>query len=85
MKDVGLNFTYKQLKEQRPKPVKQLARKKVDGRMVNAKDEEGHVIYRLKEDRTIDNVWRIPTDLSQPTERSAWATRRKSQKRYWAV
>ena len=60
VKDVEADFTYKQIKEMRDKPVKQLARKKVGGRMVNAKDAEGHVIYRLKEDRTIDNVWRIP-------------------------
>ena len=60
VKDVAENFTYKQIKEMREKPVRQLARKKVAGRMVNVKDEEGHVVYRLKEDRTIDNVWRIP-------------------------
>jgi site-specific DNA-methyltransferase (adenine-specific) len=61
VKDVTQPFTFKQLKEIRDKPTMQLARKKVDGRMVNAKDDEGHVIYRLKEDRTIDNVWRIST------------------------
>jgi DNA modification methylase len=61
VKDVSQPFTFKQLKEAREKPTMQLARKKVDGRIVNAKDEDGHVIYRLKEDRTIDNVWRIST------------------------
>ena len=68
VKDVGADFTYKQLKELRDKPVRQLARKKVDGRMVNAKDDEGHVIYRMKDDRTIDNVWRIP--CLQPADRT---------------
>ncbi|QQR39914.1 DNA methyltransferase [Devosia rhizoryzae] len=61
VKDVTEPFVFKQLKEMRDKPTMQLARKKVDGRIVNAKDEDGHVIYRLKEDRTIDNVWRIST------------------------
>jgi DNA modification methylase len=68
VKDASADFTYRQLKEPRPVPVKQLARKKVDGRMVNAKDEDGHVIYRLKEDRTIDNVWRIP--CIQPADKT---------------
>jgi site-specific DNA-methyltransferase (adenine-specific) len=58
-KDVK-NFTFHQLKEKRDKPVRQLARKKVDGRMVNVKGEDGHCIYREKDDRTVDNVWRIP-------------------------
>ena len=52
VKDVDNDFTFHQLKEKRENPVMQLARKKVNGRMVNAKDEEGHVIYRVKEDRT---------------------------------
>ena len=59
-KDRHTDFTYKQLKEMRDEPVRQLMRKKVDGRIVNAKDKDGHVMYRVKEDRTIDNVWRIP-------------------------
>jgi site-specific DNA-methyltransferase (adenine-specific) len=68
VKDVEAKFTYRQLKEMRPTPVKQLARKKVDGRMVNVKGEDGHVVYRMKEDRTIDNVWRIP--CIQPADRT---------------
>lgn len=65
-KDSG--FPYKQLSEMREAPVRQLARKKVDGRMVNARDAEGKLIYRLKEDRTLDNVWRIP--CLQPADRT---------------
>ncbi len=77
VKDVGANFTYKQLKEMREKPVKQLARKKVDGRMVNAKDSEGHVIYRLKADRTLDNVWRIPCiQPADKTQRMGYPTQK---------
>ena len=77
VKNIEADFTYKQLKEQRDKPVKQLARKKVDGRMVNAKDDEGHVIYRLKEDRTIDNVWRIPCiQPADKTQRMGYPTQK---------
>lgn len=60
VKDVNSSFTFKQLKEKRDEPVKQLMRKKVNGKMVNVKNDAGHVIYQIKEDRTIDNVWRIP-------------------------
>ena len=67
-KDVNSKFYFKQLKEKRDKPVRQLKRKKVAGKMVNAKDEEGHVIYQIKEDRAIDNVWRIP--CIQPADKT---------------
>ena len=77
VKDRNANFTYKQLKEMRDKPVKQLRRKKVDGRMVNVKDAEGHVVYQLKEDRTIDNVWRIPCiQPADQTQRMGYPTQK---------
>jgi len=77
VKDVSQAFTFKQLKEKRDKPVQQLARKKVDGRMVNARDEEGNVIYRVKDDRTIDNVWRIPTiQPADTTQRMGYPTQK---------
>jgi len=60
VKDVDSDFTFHQLKEMRDTPVRQLVRKKVDGRMVNVKGPDGKCIYRMKEDRTLDNVWRIP-------------------------
>ncbi len=76
VKDVNSDFTFNQLKEKRDKPVKQLLRKKVNGKMVNVKDKNGHVVYRLKDDRTIDNVWRIaclqpasPEKLGYPTQK----------------
>lgn len=68
VKDVDQPFIFKQLKEMRDKPVRQLARKKVAGVMVNARDEDGNIIYRDKADRTIDNVWRIST--IQPADRT---------------
>lgn len=46
--------------EQREKAVKQLVRRKVDGKMVNARDEEGNVIYQESTERILDSVWRIP-------------------------
>lgn len=75
-KDVDESFTFHQLKEKREKPIKQLARKKVDGRMVNAKDAKGHVIYRIKDDRTIDNVWRIPCLQPAARERLDYPTQK---------
>ena len=36
--------------------------------MVNVKGDDGHVVYRLKEDRTLDNVWRIP--CIQPADKT---------------
>lgn len=62
--------TFHQLKEPRDKPVKQLVRKKVDGRMVNARDEHGKVMYREVVDRTVDDVWRIP--MLQPADKTEY-------------
>jgi len=76
VKDVKSDFTYHQLKEMRDEPVKQLLRKKVNGRMVNVKDEDGHVLYRTKEDRTIDNVWRIPCLQPAAQERTGYQTQK---------
>lgn len=76
VKDVENDFYFRQLKELRETPVRQLARKKVNGRMVNAKDDEGHVIYRLKTDRTIDNVWRIPCLQPAARERLGYPTQK---------
>jgi len=76
VKDVDCEFTFYQLKEQRDKPVKQLARKKLNGRMVNVKDENGHCVYRIKTDRTIDNVWRIPCLQPAASERLGYPTQK---------
>lgn len=53
-------YKYFALKEERHEPVKQLVRKKVNGKMINARDENGNVLYREATDRTLDNIWRIP-------------------------
>ena len=62
------HYKHFELKEARDKPVRQLVRRKVNGRMVNARDENGNVQYREAIDKTIDNVWRIP--CLQPADRS---------------
>lgn len=58
--------TFNQQKEAREKAVTQLVRKKVGGKMVNARDEAGNVLYREATERTVDNVWRIP--MLQPAD-----------------
>ncbi len=60
VKDTEEDFTFHQQSEKRDEPFKQLMRKKVGGKMINARDEHGKLMYQLKEDRTIDNVFRIP-------------------------
>ncbi|ATS18281.1 site-specific DNA-methyltransferase [Parathermosynechococcus lividus PCC 6715] len=54
--------------EKRDKPVTQLVRKKVDGRMVNARDQDGNVLYQQRDERTVDDIWRIP--MIQPADKS---------------
>ena len=69
VKSTSANPTFNRQKEARDKTVKQLVRKKVDGKMINARDEDGNVLYRETDERTVDNVWRIsmlqPADLTQ--------------------
>lgn len=48
------------LSEERISPVKQLVRKKIDGKMVNARDEDGNVMYRTSTSDTSENL-RYPT------------------------
>ncbi len=60
VKNTRAHPTFHQQSELREQPTRQLARKKVDGRMVNVKGDDGKVVYRDKTDRTVDNVWRIP-------------------------
>jgi DNA modification methylase len=68
VKDEKSNYIFNQLVELRDKPVKQLKRKKVKGRMVNVKNAAGHVVYQIRDKRVIDNVWRI--SMLQPADRT---------------
>ena len=47
-------------REKRDKPVKQLVRESVNGKLVNKRDADGNLEYRMSEDKKVDNVWRIP-------------------------
>lgn len=57
-------------KELRDAPVKQLVRQKINGKMVNARDENGNVMYRESTERIVDDVWRMsmlqPADKKEP-------------------
>ena len=75
-KDRKGEFYFKQLTELRDKPVRQLKRKKVDGKMVNARDTDGNLMYQVKTDRTIDNVWRIPCLQPASRERIGYPTQK---------
>jgi len=75
-KDIQTEFHFQQLKERREKPVRQLKRKKADGKMVNARDADGNLIYQVKHDRTIDNVWRIPSLQPASKERLGYPTQK---------
>lgn len=71
------NYTFTPIEEKRDNPVKQLVRKKVDGKMINARDESGNVMYQMRDARVVDNVWRLsmlqPADdtenLNYPTQK----------------
>jgi DNA modification methylase len=76
VKDMGADFSFHQLKEKRETPFKQLRRKKVAGKMVNVKDDQGHCLYTLKEDRTIDNVWRLPCLQPAASEKLGYPTQK---------
>lgn len=69
VKNGDADYCFNPLTEKRDVAVKQLVRKKVDGKMINARDDEGNVMYQSREDRVVDNVWRIsmlqPADTTQ--------------------
>ena len=52
--------SFNELRLPREKPTKQLKREMVNGVLKNAKDENGHVIYRTVTDKKLDDVWKIP-------------------------
>ncbi len=53
-------YNLNEIRLPRKKPVKQLKRVMVDGVLKNAKDKNGHVIYRVVTDKKLDDVWKIP-------------------------
>jgi adenine specific DNA methylase Mod len=54
------NYTFNEIRIARKKPRRQLMRVNIDGVLKNAKDENGHVKYRVVTDKKLDNVWKIP-------------------------
>lgn len=68
VKNKTSGYTFNPLTEQRDVAVKQLVRKKVNGRMVNARDDDGNVLYNERTERVIDNVWRL--SMLQPADKT---------------
>lgn len=62
------DYFFEHQEEKRDKSVKQLVRKKQDGRMVNARDENGNVMYVDRSERTVDSVWRL--SMLQPADKT---------------
>jgi len=67
-KNSRANYKFEPLVEKREKAVKQLKRVKVDGRMTNARDEAGNVLYNERAERVVDNVWRL--SMLQPADKT---------------
>ena len=66
------SFIFSPIKEQRDSPMKQIKRvwDSSTQKLVNAKDENGKVIYQESSEKTIDDVWRMsmlqPADKEEP-------------------
>ena len=76
VKNTQSKFTFNRLTEKRDKPTKQLMRKKVNGKMVNARDSDGNLQYQVRTEKTIDNVWRIPALQPASKERLGYPTQK---------
>lgn len=61
------NYVFNTQYERREKPIKQLVRKFVDGKAINARDENGNVMYKMSYEKRIDDMWRIP--MLQPADK----------------
>ncbi len=61
---------YKKIKAEREETVRQLARRwdAETGSIVNARDDEGNLIYIDSEEKTLDDVWVIP--MLQPADKT---------------
>lgn len=61
---------YKKIKAEREETVRQLARRwdADSGSIVNARDDEGNLIYIDSEEKTLDDVWVIP--MLQPADKT---------------
>lgn len=68
VKDRNKNYCFHPLEEAREKAVKQLQRVKVKGKMINARDADGNVLYTNRTERVVDNVWRL--SMLQPADKT---------------
>lgn len=66
-KSEGAHIFHKQLVP-RDEPIKQLVRKFVNGRAINARDEDGNVMYRISTHKRVDDVWRL--SMLQPADKT---------------
>ena len=76
VKDAAAPFTFHGIEEKRESPVRQLKRVKRDGKMVNARDDDGKLMYQIRDMRTVDNVWRIAALQPASGERLGYATQK---------
>ena len=67
VKNHEVEYCFNPLIEKREYPVKQLMRKKVDGKAINARDEHGNLMYQIRNEKLADNVWRI--SMLQPADK----------------
>lgn len=63
----GNEYTFYSQYEKRDKVKKQLVRKFVNGKAINARDENGNVMYQESTEKRLDDVWRIP--MLQPADK----------------
>ncbi len=56
--------------ERRDKPVKQLVRRFIGGKAINVRDPSGAVQYQIKEEKRLDDVWRI--SMLQPADKTQY-------------
>lgn len=66
-KNAGNHVFHKQ-EELRETPVKQLKRKLVGGKAINVRNESGEVQYQVRDERRLDDVWRLP--CLQPADKT---------------
>ena len=67
VKNHNTGYCFNPIIEKRENPVKQLMRKKVDGKAINARDEQGNLMYQVRDEKLADNVWRI--SMLQPADK----------------
>ena len=64
------SHVFHQQYEKREKPVLQLKRQFIGGKAINVRDESGAVQYQLKEDKRLDDVWRL--SMLQPADKTQY-------------